>query len=194
MEGPFVTQGRLMPDIHLELLDRVSVASPCPARWEDMAGDAVTRHCDSCELEVHNLSAMTRVEANAFLQSRAEGRVCARFYRRADGTILTRDCPVGLSAARARAFRAAGRAAAALVMLLGGGVLADQAARGPLGKLRMRTVQPIRVLTERLFPAAPSLGPIRSMRTCVMGDIAVFPPPTTIPGPTPVPMTSPGVR
>jgi hypothetical protein len=182
-----------MPDIHLDLLDRVSVASPCSARWEDMAGDAVTRHCGSCDLEVHNLSAMSRAEANAFLQSRAAGRVCARFYRRADGTVLTRDCPVGLSAARARAVRAAGRAAAALVMLIGGGVLAEQAASGPFGRLRMRTVQPIRVLTERLFPAVPSLGPIRTIRTCVMGDIAGFSPPTTIPGPTSVPRTLPGV-
>ncbi|HVR40948.1 MAG TPA: carboxypeptidase-like regulatory domain-containing protein, partial [Thermoanaerobaculia bacterium] len=38
---------------------------------------------------------------------RTEGRVCARLYRRADGTVLTRDCPTGLRALRRRASRVA---------------------------------------------------------------------------------------
>jgi hypothetical protein len=32
-----------------------------------------------------------------------EGRLCVRFHRRADGTVLTRDCPVGLRRWLARA-------------------------------------------------------------------------------------------
>ena len=34
-----------------------------------------------------------------------EGRLCLRFFRRVDGTILTSDCPVGLQAIRRRAAR-----------------------------------------------------------------------------------------
>jgi hypothetical protein len=42
---------------------------------------------------------MTRPEAESFLSERVE-RTCVRFYRRADGTILTRDCPRGMALVR----------------------------------------------------------------------------------------------
>jgi hypothetical protein len=60
-----------------------------------MRGDDRVRHCGECRLNVYNLSEMTRQEAEDFLHE-ATGRVCVRFYRRADGTILTQDCPSGL--------------------------------------------------------------------------------------------------
>ncbi|MCC6906995.1 MAG: hypothetical protein IT430_03555 [Phycisphaerales bacterium] len=107
-------------DIHLALLDQIKVASPCPVPWESMTGDDTTRFCGECSLHVHNLSAMSRGQAEAFLQQhRHDDRVCATFFRRTDGTILTQDCPVGLAAIRARARRAAGRAVAAMFALLG---------------------------------------------------------------------------
>jgi hypothetical protein len=81
-----------MSDVHLDLLDNFRIASPCPMRWEDMRGDEKVRHCDDCNLKVTNLSAMTRAEATVFVAN-VNGRVCAGFWRRADGTILTRDCP-----------------------------------------------------------------------------------------------------
>ncbi len=34
-----------------------------------------------------------------------EGELCVRFYRRADGTMLTADCPRGLAAVRLRMRR-----------------------------------------------------------------------------------------
>jgi hypothetical protein len=88
-------------------LDELRVAAPCPADWGKMVGDERVRFCERCELHVYNLSGMTRREAEA-LVTNAEGRLCVRFYRRADGTILTRNCPVGLSAVRRRAARVAG--------------------------------------------------------------------------------------
>jgi len=48
-----------------------------------------------------------------------EGTLCARIYRRFDGTVLTRDCPVGLRAVRKRILWCAGRAAAALAFIIG---------------------------------------------------------------------------
>lgn len=87
-------------------LEHVKVAAPCPADWERMVGDERMRYCDRCSLHVYNLSGMTRREAEALVAS-SEGRLCVRFYRRPDGTILTRNCPVGLSALRRRAARAA---------------------------------------------------------------------------------------
>jgi len=87
-------------------LEHVKVAAPCPADWSKMVGDERMRYCDQCSLHVYNLSGMSRREAEGLVAS-AEGRLCVRFYRRPDGTILTQNCPVGLSALKRRAARAA---------------------------------------------------------------------------------------
>ena len=80
-------------------LDVIEVASPCPAQWADMQGDERVRLCRDCNLHVYNLSDMTRADAEALLSQRV-GRTCIRFFRRADGTVLTQDCPRGLRLAR----------------------------------------------------------------------------------------------
>src|ERR1700722_4028446 len=85
----------------LPLLDNLAIASPCRAVWDDMEGTDRVRFCDECRLTVYNLSEMTKAAAER-LVARHEGndRLCVRFYRRADGTVLTRDCPRGLAALR----------------------------------------------------------------------------------------------
>jgi hypothetical protein len=80
-------------------LDRISVASPCTASWDEMRGDDRVRFCGHCQLNVYNLSAMTRQAAEQLVAQR-EGRLCVRFYRRTDDTVLTPDCPRGLEALR----------------------------------------------------------------------------------------------
>jgi len=100
-------------------LDGVKVAAPCPADWGKMVGDERVRYCNQCELHVYNLSGMTRREAEALVTS-AEGRLCVRFYRRADGTILTRNCPVGLRAIRRKVSRVAGAALSAVLGFFAG--------------------------------------------------------------------------
>ena len=100
-------------------LDRISIASPCPMAWDDMAGNERVRFCSQCKLNVYDISAMTKSEAESFIAN-AEGRICARYYRRADGSIMTRDCPVGLRAIRKRVSRATAAAFSALVSLFGG--------------------------------------------------------------------------
>lgn len=97
-------------------VDRLRIATPCSASWEQMEGDERARHCAVCSLNVYNFAGMTRDEVRALL-ARTEGRVCARLYRRADGTALTRDCPTGLRALRRRASRAAAAAVTALLSL-----------------------------------------------------------------------------
>src|SRR3954451_1427969 len=97
-------------------LATLRIAAPCPASWDEMAGDERVRHCTLCRLNVYNFAEMTRAEVRELLV-RSEGRVCARLYRRADGTVLTRDCPTGLRAVRQRASRAAAAVVAALLSL-----------------------------------------------------------------------------
>lgn len=77
-------------------LDRIAIASPCSADWNRMQGDDRRRFCADCKLHVHDISRMSTEEAMALLRGAGTQRVCVRFYRRADGTVLTRDCPVGL--------------------------------------------------------------------------------------------------
>ena len=99
-----------------DFLDRMRIASPCNIGWENMTGDDRTRFCDQCSLHVYNISQLTRDEV-ASLVAKTEGRICARLYRRTDGTILTRDCPVGLRALRLRVAKMAGAALAAVLSL-----------------------------------------------------------------------------
>lgn len=87
-------------------LDNIRVAAPCPMSWEQMTGDNRVRHCQECKLNIYNLSDMTRAEAERLIATR-EGRLCVHYYRRADGTILTRDCPRGLRAVTERILRIA---------------------------------------------------------------------------------------
>lgn len=146
-----------MADLHLDVLDRVRIASPCPMRWEDMEGDDATRHCDRCDLNVTNLSAMTREQAAAWVHDNAgKGRVCAGFYRRPDGTILTRDCPVGLALLRQRALHRTGKIAAAIAMLLTGGLLFARSDR----QRSLAEIEPMRSLREWLRPTPLTPAPV----------------------------------
>ncbi|HEV7766632.1 MAG TPA: carboxypeptidase-like regulatory domain-containing protein [Thermoanaerobaculia bacterium] len=97
-------------------IERLRIAAPCPTSWEGMAGDERVRHCTLCSLNVYNFAEMTRDEVHQLL-ARTEGRVCARLYQRADGTVLTRDCPTGLRALRRRASRIAAALFATLLLL-----------------------------------------------------------------------------
>ena len=73
-------------------LSNLRVASPCKERWADMTGDEQVRLCSGCDRQVYNLSEMTRDEAEAVLAARGI-KPCVRFYQRADGTVMTKDCP-----------------------------------------------------------------------------------------------------
>jgi hypothetical protein len=99
----------------MDVLDRIKIASPCSAKWELMKGDDQVRFCGQCHKHVYNLSAMTRRDGETLLRE-TNGRICTRFYRRSDGTILTEDCPVGL---KARAVRVRRRLSLAISGTLG---------------------------------------------------------------------------
>ncbi len=92
---------------------QIKVASPCKRDWSKMSGDDRVRACADCKLNVYNLSAMSQAEAEALVRER-EGRLCVRFFMRPDGTVLTRDCPVGVSRVR-RTYAASLAAVAALL-------------------------------------------------------------------------------
>ena len=100
-------------------LDTIGVATPCSASWGDMTGDDRVRHCGQCKLNVYNLSEMTGQQATE-LVTQTEGRICVRFFRRGDGTVITKDCPVGIAALKRRARLAYARVAALLGIVCSG--------------------------------------------------------------------------
>lgn len=103
----------------MSTLETLRIASPCPAKWDEMVGDEKVRFCASCRKSVYNLSSMTRREAEDLMASR-EGGLCALMYRRVDGTVLTADCPVGRRRRVARWLRRTAASIGAAVAVFGG--------------------------------------------------------------------------
>lgn len=54
------------------------VREPCAASWEEMPGDDRTRHCATCDRDVHDLSARSGAEADALLARSLGKKLCVR--------------------------------------------------------------------------------------------------------------------
>jgi TonB family protein len=79
------------------LLNQAFIETPCESSWDKMTGNDSVRFCSQCSLNVYNIANLTDKEAEAvFAKGREQGRVCARLYRRPDGTIMTDNCPRSL--------------------------------------------------------------------------------------------------
>jgi hypothetical protein len=79
------------------LKDRAFIEIPCPTSWDKMTGNDSVRFCNQCSLNVYNITNMTDKEAEAVFAKGTNGeRLCARLYRRPDGTIMTDNCPRAL--------------------------------------------------------------------------------------------------
>lgn len=100
-------------------LNNIKIASPCSANWDEMNGNNQKRFCGDCQLNVYNLSGMTKAEAEKLLMD-SEGKVCVRFYKRADGTVLTQDCPVGWAKVKRNLSRATTAVFSLIIGLFGG--------------------------------------------------------------------------
>jgi hypothetical protein len=137
-----------------------------------MRGDDKVRFCDQCCLNVYNLSAMSRREAEDLVRQR-EGRLCVRFYRRADGTALTQDCPRGLAAiqnaTRWALFRLAGLVAGMLFLMFGLVMTVSAGRTRVSGGPTIWQVEPFRTI-DSLLPWSQQPPP------CVVGDLAPIDP------------------
>jgi hypothetical protein len=168
-------------------LDNIKVASPCPANWDEMLGDERKRYCGQCSLNVYNLSGMTRREAESLLQQ-SEGRLCVRYFRRADGTVLTKDCPVGWAALKKRLSKTAAAAFSLAAGLLGG-----------LGLTFALAKQEDPLMVGKIIPYAsptpiPLMGDVVSPgydKRAVMGGLEAQPAPEAEVGNTVMPVQKP---
>jgi hypothetical protein len=156
-------------------LDVIQIQNPCPADWDAMRGDDRVRFCGECKLHVYNLSAMSKTQAESLIASR-EGRLCVRYYQRADGTVITEDCSRIRRALRRTKLLLTGAGSALMMLMLapfGFGNIkpnlpaspADQHVPaiqgdicGPAPVLMGKIAPPIPVMGE-IGPVAPSTQP-----------------------------------
>jgi hypothetical protein len=137
-------------------LDDVKVAAPCPASWDEMRGDEQVRFCSQCSLNVYNLSGMSKREAESLI-ARTEGRLCVRFYRRTDGTVLTNNCPTGLRALKRRLSRLTTAIISAVLSFFAGlGIYAGLSERDPVAS---PTVMGVMAVSGQRSPSPATTRP-----------------------------------
>ena len=103
-----------------------------------MYGNEGKRFCGDCKLNVYNLSGMTKYDAENLLMT-SEGRVCVRYFKRSDGTVLTADCPVGWAKVKER-LSVFTTAIFSLLIALVSGVFAVSVLKNPGDAVRRLTV------------------------------------------------------
>ena len=154
------------------LLDRIEVATPCGADWNTMKGDDRSRFCGMCRLNVFNLSGMTREEAEALIENK-EGRLCVRFFKREDGTVMTQDCPVGFPARARRSLAVALASVSAVASAVTFGAFGYLWAQNRVES----TVQPVERVPEARMgemampPARPAPAPPKGGAWTTGGDV-----------------------
>ena len=155
-------------------LDHVAVAAPCNVGWDNMVGNERVRFCGQCSLNVYNLSAMPKREAEQ-LVSQTEGRLCVRYYRRADGTILTKNCPIGLRALKRRLSRVASASISAALSFFAGILAATGLRERPLIPVATQgaVIQVSEKLPERNIFMGKYAAPKHSIDAPMVGALRV---------------------
>jgi hypothetical protein len=79
--------------------DAIQSATRCQQEWANMGGNECVRFCNTCHKNVYNVGAMKPEEAEELILRHERG-ARIRLHQRADGTLLTSDCPVGIAQSR----------------------------------------------------------------------------------------------
>jgi hypothetical protein len=156
---------------HPSILNNIHIAAPCHESWEAMSGTEQVRSCERCQHKVYNLSELSESEAEALLQS-SEGRLCVRFYRRADGTVMTKDCPVGSTVRRNKRVAQATAGVAAAVGAAAA-LFRPQPTHGmPLPVIQATPGPVVSPVMGAVAPQAIEMGETMGMRE-TMGKMAI---------------------
>jgi hypothetical protein len=124
-----------------------------------MPGNERVRYCPQCRLNVYNFSALSPREINDLVRKN-EGRLCGRYYQRADGTMLAQNCPVAFRNLLVSSLRvAAGVVAAAMV-----GMSPSRAGRIPAQEnTKLTQIHPASKSLSIIF-TDPAGGTIRNVK------------------------------
>lgn len=152
--------GLAMNDV--TLINQIRIASPCPARWDEMTGDERARFCSHCHKHVYNLSALTTSQAAALVREK-EGNLCARFFQRSDGTMLTADCPVGIRRIREAIERRFTAVVATIALLLFGSGCSKRETRNPVaGGITFSPTQTNQTCSPLMGDVTTKLGQVQA--------------------------------
>jgi hypothetical protein len=69
----------------------ILVEEPCTVLWRDMKGDGLVRKCYLCNFNVYDFAGMHPDQILALINQH-EGKLCAQFYARSDGTMTMESC------------------------------------------------------------------------------------------------------
>lgn len=160
---------------------QLQIASPCREKWESMTGDDRVRHCAKCQMNVFNIASMSEPEVRAMLEA-TTGRVCGRIFRRADGTVLTKDCPVGVSMLRRRLAMVVAASIALVLGVFGWRARSPRCATEPASRSFAGAVRARVETWEASLRTTRTFGPliewIDPAPVAIAGDIAMpLPPP-----------------
>ncbi|HEV8488142.1 MAG TPA: carboxypeptidase-like regulatory domain-containing protein [Blastocatellia bacterium] len=113
-----------------DMLDSLQISVPCSIDWDQMVGSDRIRYCSECRRDVYNISRMTRNEAQALISS-ANGRLCVRLVREANGSTLTAEPYTGVHLGGRRVSPIA-TAVVTAIMGIGGNAVAAPPAQANL--------------------------------------------------------------
>jgi len=152
------------PETDSALLQNLTIPIACTASWDDMTGSDRVRHCGLCRKDVYNLSAMPRPEAAALLAGNVDGKLCVRFYRRGDGTVVTSDCSTSTPVKLRRMLGKMPRAAAAAAGAAGAAAVAVAVAHALPARhpVLMGAPPPVPASAEEALPGTGAPPSIRS--------------------------------
>ena len=72
----------------------IHIPEPCHADWDQMRPEERGRYCFECKTKVHDLSAMTETEAEAFLRRTECMEVCISYTQDEDGALVRNFLPL----------------------------------------------------------------------------------------------------
>jgi hypothetical protein len=158
-------------------IQELTIPKPCGESWDTMRGGAKERFCDSCQHEVHDLSAMTRREAEALLAS-DNGSLCVRYTMRNEEMVFQPESSPRLMAQLRGLNSLVAAAAVAIPLLIGGcdmGAGPEPQAQAPIV---IQEGQPLQLQTDpgaAKPPAPPTAQPVEVAppeETHVLGEPA----------------------
>jgi hypothetical protein len=106
-------------------IESLRVASPCQESWDEMRGTDEVRFCSHCSKSVHDVSRLTRAQAER-LVALSRGGVCVRLVRRADKSVVVKESRASFGRVRRRVSFVASAMLAALL-----GLFTDARAQTP---------------------------------------------------------------
>lgn len=129
-----------------------------------MWGSERTRFCQQCSQRVYNISKMSRAEAETLIGEK-DGRLCIRLYRRADGTVITKDCGKDKLTAKQLLL-----AMCVLFLTLGFSLIGMHRSQNVKETSQLRKTEPFKTVLDWVYPAPQAAFGTAGTGICTVGS------------------------